>query len=287
MFSDHPTDAEDKARPERSIKDWVATLKNVRMNDKGQVIGEAVVVEPWMQEKLATLRDKGLLNEMGISINAVGQATKQTIEGVKTNFIEKLVRARSVDFVTSPGAGGMVQMYESAAENDIDVISLESLKERRSDLVDIIVNEAKAEFKSEVKKYMELQETVDKLTKDNETLLKENGELKASIETEKQAKAKAEAQAAIKEAVAKAELPEPAKARLLEKFADSTDPKGLDEAIKAEKDYIAKLTEASKVKGMGKTEPDTKKAREALKESFKRMHPDWTDAQLENATNGR
>ena len=134
---------------------------------------------------------------------------------------------------------------------------------------------------------MELQETVDKLTKDNETLLKENGELKASIETEKQAKAKAEAQAAIKEAVAKAELPEPAKARLLEKFADSIDPKGLDEAIKAEKDYIAKLTEASKVKGMGKTEPDTKKAREALKESFKRMHPDWTDAQLENATNGR
>jgi cation transport regulator len=32
MYADHPTDDEEKQRPERSIKDWVATLKNVHVD---------------------------------------------------------------------------------------------------------------------------------------------------------------------------------------------------------------------------------------------------------------
>lgn len=287
MFADHPTEADEKARPERSIRDWVATLKNVKVNEKGQIVGEAVVVEPWMQEKLATLRDKGLLNEMGISINAVGQATKQTIEGVKTNFIEKLVRARSVDFVTFPGAGGQVQMFESGVENDIDIISIEALRERRPDLVEQITTEVESKLKSEVKTKMELTEQVKALETDKATLLKENGELKAAIETEKQAKVKAEAQAAIKEAVVKAELPEPAKARLLVQFAEATDIKGLEEAIKSEKAYISSLAEAGKVKNMGKTQPDAEAGKKALRESTKRLHPEYTDKQLDDFVAGR
>ena len=285
MFADHPTEADEKARPERSIKDWVATLKNVKMNEKGQVIGEAVIVEPWMQEKLSTLRDKGMLNDMGISINAVGQATKQTIDGVKTNFIEKIVRSRSVDFVTSPGAGGMVNMYESGVENDVDIINIESLKERRPDLVTVIVTEAQAEFKTEAKKKMELEEKVKELETANATLLKENTDLKSSIETEKQATAKATAQAAIKEAIVKAEIPEPTKVRLQERFKDAATTDGVEDAIKAEKAYIASITETSKVKGMGATTPDSEATRKALKESFMRLGMD--DKQAETAVRGK
>jgi len=52
-------------------------------------------------------------------------------------------------------------------------------------------------------------------------------------------------------------------------------------------DYIAKLSEAGKVKNLGSTQVDTEKGKEALKESFKRMNPDWTDAQIEIAVSGR
>jgi len=286
MNADHQTEAEEKARPEGSIRDWVATLKNVVYNaTTKEVIGEPVVVEPWMQSKLATLRDKSMLNDMGISINAVGQASKQTIDGVKTNYIERLVRARSVDFVTSPGAGGKMQIFEASRENDVDIISIEALRERRPDLVDIITTEVTTKLKTEVKTQMELTEQIKQLETDKTTLLKENGELKTKIDETEKAKAKAEAQAAIKEAVAKAELPEPAKARLLEKFADALDSKVLDEAIKAEKDYIAKITESSKVKGLGVVTPDPKKAHEALVESF--ISTGLNREQAEIAANGR
>jgi len=97
---------------------------------------------------------------------------------------------------------------------------------------------------------------------------------------------KAEAQATIKEAVDKAELPDAAKERLIERFKDAESADGIEEAIQSEKDYIAKLAEAGKVKGLGGSKPETEKDKEALKESLKRAHPDWTDDQVLTAAEG-
>lgn len=273
MYSDHPTEAEEQARPERSIKDWVAVLENVRVRaNDGAVIGDYTVVEPWMEAKLAKLRDSGQLNKIGVSINAVGSASKQKIEGVDTTFIEKLVNARSVDFVTEPGAGGSVEIFEANGTTfDVDLIDLAGLKERRPDMVKAIEESVRNEFTKEVKHKMELQETVDKLTKDNEVLVKENGDLKAKITEADKAQVKAEAQAKIKEAVGKAELPDAAKVRLLERFKDAETDTGVADAVKAEVEYIATLSEAGKVKGMGPEKVNPKADHEALVESFKRI----------------
>ncbi|MBU0777779.1 ChaB family protein, partial [Patescibacteria group bacterium] len=65
MYADHPTEEEDKARPERSIKDWVATLSNVTCDEAGTVEGDSDIIESWMMQKLAALRDKDMLSEMG------------------------------------------------------------------------------------------------------------------------------------------------------------------------------------------------------------------------------
>ncbi|GAG31963.1 unnamed protein product, partial [marine sediment metagenome] len=46
-------------------------------------------------------------------------------------------------------------------------------------------------------------------------------------------------------------------------------------------------SEAGKVKNLGKTQVDTEKDHEALKESFKKMHPEWTDEMVETAVTGR
>ena len=287
MYADHPTEEEDKARPERSIKDWVATLSEVTCDESGTVTGIAEIVEPWLMQKLASLREKDMLSEMGISINAVGSASKSTIDGKETLVIEKLVACRSVDFVTEPGAGGVVTLYESDRKQDIDLVELSTLKEKRPDLVKLIEADVRAEITKEVKKAMESEEKITELEGQIETLTKERDGLKEAAEKAEKDKAKAEAQVAIKEAVDKAELPDAAKERLIERFKDAESADGIEEAIQSEVDYIAKLSEAGKVKGLGGTKTNPEKDKEALKESFKRMHPEWTEDQINIAVTGR
>ena len=272
MYADHPTETEEKERPERSIREWVATLKDVTCDESGTITGIAEIIEPWLMQKLAALRDKKMLSEMGISINAVGSASKATIDGIETLSIEKLERANSVDFVTEPGAGGAVTLYESDRQRNVDLVELATLKERRSDLVKAIEAEVRAEVTKEVKKAMESEERITELEGQITTLTKERDDLKeAALQAEKD-KAKAEAQATIKEAVDKAELPDAAKERLTERFKDAESADGIEEAIQSEKDYIAKLAEAGKVKGLGQTKTDPEKDKEALKESFKKSY---------------
>ena len=287
MYADHPTEQEDKERPERSIRDWVATLSEVACDDNGVVTGIAEIIEPWMMQKLAALREKDMLSEMGISINAVGSASKGTIDGKETLVIEKLVAARSVDFVTEPGAGGVVTLYEADRNHDIDLVELATLKEKRPDLIKAIEANVRVEIQREVKHKMELEERITELEGQIGTLTTERDDLKTKMQEAEKAKAKAEAQATIKEAVDKAELPDAAKERLIERFKDAESADGIEEAITSEVDYIAKLSEAGKVKGLGPTQKDTEKDKEALRESLKKSNPEWTDAQLDDAVSGR
>lgn len=284
MYADHPTEAEDAERPERSIKDWVATLSEVTCDENGVVTGVAEIVAPWLMLQLATLRDKGMLSEMGISINAVGSASKGQIDGKDTLIIEKLVAARSVDFVTEPGAGGIVTFYESDRCKDIDLIDISTLRETRPDLVKELESDVRTEILQEVKAKMELEEKVTELEGTITTLTTERDELLTKEAEAVKVKAKADASAIVKEAVDKAELPEAAKERILERFKDLESAEGIEEAITAEKDYIAKLTESGKVKGLGDSTPSPEKDKEALKESFKRLG--MSDVEAEIAANG-
>ncbi len=132
---------------------------------------------------------------------------------------------------------------------------------------------------------MEDKERITELEGQNETLTTENTSLKDKITEADKEKAKAEAQATIKEAVEKAELPVAAKEVLIKRFENAESADGIEEAIQSEVDYIAKLSESVRVRGLGPSKPDTEKDREALKESFKKLHPEWTDEQLETAVN--
>ncbi len=282
MFADHPTEDEDRARPERSIKDWVAVLENVRIrNTDGAVIGDYTVVEPWMEAKLAKLRDTGQLDKIGVSINAVGSATKQKIEGVETNFIERLVAARSVDFVTEPGAGGAVELFESNDNQfDLDLVDVARLRERRPDLTKLIEDSVREDFIKEARKKVELEEQVKDLTTKNADLVKENEGLKTRIAEADKVKVKADAQAKIKEAVDKAELPDAAKTKLTERFKDAESDTGVAEAIKAEGDYIKALAEAGEVRGFGNSKPNPEADHKALVESFKRTGMSDKEAEI-------
>ncbi len=271
MYADHPTETEEKELPERSIKNtgWVAVLKDVTCDENGVVTGVAEIIEPWLMTKLAMLRDKNLLSEMGISINAIGRATEATIDGGKTLVIEELTGCRSVDFVTEPGASGIVTLYESDRRRDVDLVDLATLKEKRPDLIKVIEADVRAEITTEVKKAMEDKEKIVELEGTIETLTGEKEALQTKVTEGEKDKAKADAKAIIEKAVADATLPPAAKERLVERFKDAESADGIEEAIKSEVEYIGKLGESGKVKGLGPSKASTKEDHKALKESFK------------------
>lgn len=287
MFANHSTEDEDAQRPERDIRDWVATLQHAHIGPDGEVLAEAVIVEPWLKAKLSELRDKNLLGEMGISIDAVGQGEEGEIEGAKTAIIEKIVKVRSVDFVTYPGAGGIVTMYETAHEHDVDLMSIDQLRERRPDLVKVIADEAKALALKEAQKMSEIEDRVKELETDLETRTTELQTATEALEAAKVEAAKADAKSLIDKAIAEAELPAAAKTRLTERFANAENAEGIAEAITAEIAYIGELSESGKVKGMGASQPDAEADKAALRESAKRLHPEWTDGQIDRFVTGR
>ncbi len=265
MYADHPTPTEEKEKPERSVREWVATISNVTIDENSVVHGKADIIDPWFREKLAALNEKGMVNQMGVSINAVGTVTSAKIDGIKTKMVERIIRARSVDFVTEAGAGGMVELYESNKENDVDFVDVGQLRERRPDIVEILESEIRTQLTQEVKAKMEAEERIKELESQVETITKENTDLKATAEDEKRAKVKAEVQATVKEALDKAELPEIAKEKLLEAYQDAESADGLEEKIKAEQDYIKSITESGKVRGMGNTSHETEDHDETAK----------------------
>ncbi len=267
MYADHPTKSELKEKPERSIRDWVATLKNTRVSEKGNAIGEAHIHAGWLKEMVSNLYEQGSINQLATSIFGIGKTTKGTIDGVQTNIVESIIKGKSVDFVTEPGAGGRAGLMESA--NDVDLISYSDLKEQRPDIIKLMESEI-MKTKHGGNTMEEIEEQIKNLTESLEKVTKENEDLKAQIaESEKQAKL-AEVKAEITKLITEAELPDVSKARLEKLWEGKESPEGLDETIKEEKAYIASLNikeskEPAKVEGLGKTA----KPKVDLKESFK------------------
>lgn len=115
MYADHPTEAEAKARPERSIKDIVATLATDAVYEESGPEGPGLYAEmtvtPDWAPRIATLAP-----HIGLSIRTAGMARIGEVDGYKGKIIESLVRTpfTSVDFVTEAGAGGKIlELFES------------------------------------------------------------------------------------------------------------------------------------------------------------------------------
>ena len=130
MFADHATAEEERRRPEGSVKDWVASVKDLWVDGDGTVRATAAVIDPAFRGKLENLAKHDKLGEMGVSIRAAGEARETEVEGRPTQYIERLLTARSVDFVTYPAAGGGVDMLESDdAPGSSEVNLTESFKQ--------------------------------------------------------------------------------------------------------------------------------------------------------------
>lgn len=264
MFADHPTKSDERERPERSFRDWIANLRNCRKNSEGHAIADAVIHEGWFKKKIAGLLEAGELEGLATSIAGIAKAVKGKIEGVTTFIVESIAEGRSCDFVTEPNAGGRAGIYESAGagssydeDNDIGLLGESDLRTRRPDLVSLIEAAKEKELRKDMAELEDLQERVKTLEAAVTTAESERDEAKAELETKRVAEARAKVAGEIAVLIKEAKVPDKTAERLTAEFAEADKIDGVAEAIEREKTYLADIgvDESGKVKHLGRTTP--------------------------------
>lgn len=116
MYWNHQTMREESERPEGSLNDLAAELVADARWDSNGPQGAGLYATAKVFEKFAPAV-KDLKDHIGVSIRAMGLSKAGEREGRTGPVLERLLSARSVDFVTVPGAGGKVlEMFEAARD---------------------------------------------------------------------------------------------------------------------------------------------------------------------------
>lgn len=204
MFWNHATPQEEALRPEGDLNALAAELISDARYDDGPagpgLYADAKVFEGY----------QGAVNDMakhiGVSIRASGRAVQGEAEGRKGPIVQSLTAARSVDFVTEPGAGGKIlDMFEAARPQQAIVSKEPNVNEQQ------------------------FKEAIAKVEQDNARL--------------REAMILRDAKDFVRQAVATASVPDVTKLRLIESL--SANPPVKDEALDTET-YAARITESVK-----------------------------------------
>ena len=264
MFWDHPTEAEESQRPEGSLKDLAGVLVSAPKWDRDGMYADAKVFGQYREalEELAP--------HIGVSIRALGRSKQGSAEGRKGPIIEEIAVGRSVDFVTTPGAGGRVaELFEAARRGMADrTDSLPKdcqsggegrLSEQAGSGPD---NETQEVGMDEVKVLQEanatLQAQMTALQEAQARLEQENARLREGDLLRR-------AEAFVAQRLAEVEMPEITRRRLAAQLAAApvvleADQYALDEKVygeviaekaKAELAYLAEAVGRGQVRGMG------------------------------------
>lgn len=295
MYWNHPATDQQKTRPERDLRDLAAVLAEGATYDPAGTRGPGLYarIKPFAHYA-PVIRD--LAPHIGLSHIAEGKTRDGEAEGRKGPIVTEITAARSVDFVTVPGAGGAIlEAFREAAQQstttahkmgsepvtpDTPTITLDEVR-KHQEIVDALQKEALDEASDQeaiANLKTELAESQKTVTALEEKLAAATGKVIVS-----------DARDAIAAALRATDLPDPAKTRITETLVaapPATDSGTLDEtalnqrieeAVKAETDYLAAVTEATKtvstggqIRGMGNSAAPAPGA--ALKEAFKRMY---------------
>jgi hypothetical protein len=242
MFWDHQTDAEEAARPEGSLNNLAGELTGKAKYQEDGPTGPGLYA-PIKVHNAYSDSVNDLSKSIGVSIRAAGRAKEGEAEGKKGPVIQSLESAKSIDFVTSPGAGGeILQLFEAARTRT------KTTQESQMEAKDL--KEANAQLTAQAGELAKLRETV---------LLREAADF-------------------VRESIPAATLPAVTRQRLINELVRAMPLKEnaldtaayktkLDEAVKAAVAEIAAITGAGEVRGMGATPTadETKSLAEAEK----------------------
>lgn len=306
MYLDHPTLMEELERPERSTKDLIGTLVESPRYAGAEMVSVAGIYPHW-EEFINAMAD-----DIGLSIRAEGITESGSAGGRDGPIVESIDIGYSIDYVTEAGAGGKIGPLLESARSHKPVFSVsfaglkeslekgdlseEQLKEIGSTTAVLLEKTNKQEDQmtdEERKRLTDLEESIRKLEESNKTLTGERDELKTGKERSDEALQLREAGQIVSSVVDKIEdLPDPAKARIIETALRGTLPTGsdgklieselrekADKALKEELVYISEASGRGKVRGngqrtpldeSGRTDEENEKDTTALQEAFER-----------------
>jgi len=268
MFWDHPTEEEEAARPEGSLRNLAGELARDAYWDESSVLGPGLYADAHVFGAFQGAIDE-LAPHIGVSIRGRGKAEDGEADGRSGRIVKEIATIQSVDFVTMPGAGGQVlQLFESARDAS-------GVKPNRRN-----------KKMEELKKLEEANELLqDQITK-GEMALDEAEKAKddalAAVAALKEGVLLRSAKDFVSEKLAKLELPDMTRERLIEKLSknppvadgaldEAAYVKRVDETVQSESEYLAKVAGSGVIKGMGGT-GDTRADEDGaakLKDSFK------------------
>lgn len=116
MYMNHPTEEEDRNRPERDLKDLVGVIASDVMWEKQSDTntGDGLYADVKVFSPYRSFVDEAA-PYIGTSIRAAGKAIEGEADGRHGLLIDELSEGYSVDYVTLPGRGGeILSLYESA-----------------------------------------------------------------------------------------------------------------------------------------------------------------------------
>lgn len=235
MYVDHPTAAEEAARPERSVKDlWAETISPARWEDNG-------VAGPGLYAESKVLGPKEAIEKLaphiGVSIRASGKAKAGEAEGKKGPIIEAITAGHSIDFVTVPGAGGQVlQLFEAARSSQSSQITQQEATVEVDERAYQLLKEENAQMKSELARLKEGQTLAVAKGHVSEVLRKRYSDALPAVTIER-----------LTESLAKNPP--------LTDGAIDYEAYGalIHEAAKSEMDYLSRITGSGRIKGQGST----------------------------------
>lgn len=279
MYWNHQTPTEEAERPEGDLNQLAAELTTSARYQVNGPKGAGLYADAKVFEAYQPHVDD-LASHIGVSIRAFGKAQHGTVEGREGAIITELTKAKSVDFVTAPGAGGqVVSLFEAARGGRADTQVRPSVPAVQNsttsgDVESHPIEEARMD---------ELE--LKKLQEANATLQTKLDEVAANNARMNETLAFRDAKDMAREAVnAVSGLPDVTKSRLIESLAKNPPMKdgaldrtvfatAIQEAVKAEIQYLEKVAGIGNIRGLGESaeddaDVDEAKVEEDLTESF-------------------
>jgi hypothetical protein len=221
--------ATDHRPEEKSVRTEVGVIEDViGFTDEGAPIGRAVLFDPSFAEATRNRASAGKLSTLECSILAKGKIKSGKINGRKTNIVEAITSASSVDLVTKAGAGGQAlaiqesDLEESDAGGDIMPNEITEVTEPTEEIEEQTLQEA------DDQPVEEMQETE---TVESKTVLAER----------------------VTELLSESGLAEDAQAMLAARPYENEEQ--IAEAITEMRDFIKRVSGSGNVFGLGETQP--------------------------------
>lgn len=251
--------------------------------DTGEIIAvlELIDAADPVSVKVREAVAKRMQDLFGLSIDADGTVKAEMREGKRTRVATSIKRVNSVDLIVEPGAGGGLVSFVEAANEDDEESGMNKKQKMR-------LLEAIQERRPAVGKLIDI-ETIsdDDLLEHYTEAMAGAAPASGAVSNEDVAKMFAQGQARIYAgtAIATSRLPAKAQERLQKQFgaqASFTEAQ-VDEAIKAEREYLASFVESGRVQlgGLGdiRVEDRSAKIADMLDAFFDPAHNDHRNVQ--------